>query len=153
VTTHDLPTSAGAWSGTDAEDQARIGLNVDPAEMESLVRVLEGASGLERGAAAADVIVATHRRLAAAPPALVTATLDDALEVRERPNMPGTIEEWPNWRLALPTPIDELLLHPTVRRVAAAMRDGRASPAPEPNPARQPRAASDSSPSAAAKTP
>ena len=26
----------------------------------------------------------------------------DAIGVEERPNMPGTVDEWPNWSLALP---------------------------------------------------
>jgi 4-alpha-glucanotransferase len=126
VTTHDLPTSAGAWSGTDAQDQARIGLSVDPAEMAGLVSHLQAASGLPAGAPSEAVIVRAHRRLSGAPPVVVTATLEDALGVHERPNMPGTVDEWPNWRLALPVPLDELPQHPLARRVAEAMRQGRA---------------------------
>ena len=125
VTTHDLPTAAGAWSGTDAQDQAQIGLSVDPAEMAGLVSHLETASGLPAGAPSEAVVVRAHRRLSGAPPVVVTATLEDALGVHERPNMPGTIDEWPNWRLALPVPLDELPQHPLARRVAEAMRQGR----------------------------
>lgn len=143
VTTHDLPTAAGAWTGTDALDQARIGLSVDPAEMAGLVRHLEAASGLPGGAPTEAVIVGAHRRLAAAPSVVVTATLDDALGVHERPNMPGTIDEWPNWRLALPVPLDALPQHPLARRVADAMREGRAA---------EPQVASTSSESTATKT-
>ncbi|MEO8511501.1 MAG: 4-alpha-glucanotransferase [Chloroflexota bacterium] len=125
VTTHDLPTAAGAWSGTDAQDQVRIGLSVDPAEMAGLVSHLGAASGLPVGAPSEAVVVRAHRRLSGAPPVIVTATLDDALGVHERPNMPGTIDEWPNWRLALPLPLEELPQHPLARRVAEAMREGR----------------------------
>jgi 4-alpha-glucanotransferase len=125
VTTHDLPTAAGAWSGTDAQDQARIGLSVDPAEMAGLVSHLESASGLPADAPSEAVVVRAHRRLSGAPPAVVTPTLDDAVGVHERPNMPGTIDEWPNWRLALPMPLEELPQHPLARRVAEAMRQGR----------------------------
>jgi 4-alpha-glucanotransferase len=40
---------------------------------------------------------------------VVTATLDDALAVEERPNMPGTAGDgWPNWSLALPKSLEEL---------------------------------------------
>jgi 4-alpha-glucanotransferase len=125
VSTHDLPTVAGAWSGTDAEDQARIGLSLDPAEMAGLVAHLEAASGLPPGAPSEAVTVRAHRRLSGAPPAVVTAALEDALGVHERPNMPGTIDQWPNWRLALPVPLDELPQHPLARRVAEALRQGR----------------------------
>lgn len=46
------------------------------------------------------------------PARLVVATLDDAAGVSERPNMPGTIDEWPNWRIALPAPLDDILDSP-----------------------------------------
>nr|WP_285127499.1 hypothetical protein [Propionibacterium freudenreichii] len=53
------------------------------------------------------------------------ASLDDAAAVRERPNVPGTIDEYPNWRLALPEPIDTLLNAPLARDVVAVMRETR----------------------------
>jgi 4-alpha-glucanotransferase len=59
--------------------------------------------------------------LAGAPSLLVSATLDDALAVVERPNMPGTITEWPNWCLALPVPLDEIETHPLANRVARVL--------------------------------
>jgi 4-alpha-glucanotransferase len=54
----------------------------------------------------------------------VTATLDDALAVRERPNVPGTSLERPNWSIALPLPLETLETAPLARRIAAAL-DGR----------------------------
>ena len=41
--------------------------------------------------------MAAHRALAEAPSLVVVATLDDAVGMVDRPNMPGTIDEWPNW--------------------------------------------------------
>ena len=61
---------------------------------------------------------------------VVTATLDDALGVEERPNMPGTVDEWPNWRLALPRPIDEFEADEDVLALARTMREGRAASRP-----------------------
>jgi 4-alpha-glucanotransferase len=55
-----------------------------------------------------EVIEATYAALSTAPSALLVAVLDDAAQVRERPNMPGTIDEWPNWCLALPVPLEEI---------------------------------------------
>ena len=52
---------------------------------------------------------------------LLTAGLDDALGVEERPNMPGTIDQWPNWRIALPLSLEELENDPRPRAVAAAL--------------------------------
>ena len=36
------------------------------------------------------------------------ATLEDAVGVAERPNLPGTVDQHPNWRLALPVSIEDL---------------------------------------------
>jgi 4-alpha-glucanotransferase len=54
------------------------------------------------------VVLAAHRSLAGAGSDLVVATLEDALGVTHRPNLPGTIDEHPNWRRALPVPIEDL---------------------------------------------
>jgi 4-alpha-glucanotransferase len=65
--------------------------------------------------------VAVHRRLAAAPSALVAATLEDALAVRQRPNLPGTTDERPNWSLTLPIPLADVFADPLVGQVVAAL--------------------------------
>ena len=67
------------------------------------------------------MVVAAHRALARAPSALVAATLEDALGVRERPNMPGTVGSWPNWSLALPVPLETLEADPVVAAVGDAL--------------------------------
>jgi 4-alpha-glucanotransferase len=68
-----------------------------------------------------DVVVAAHEKLARSPSMVVMATLDDALCVEERPNLPGTTTERPNWSIALPKPIDDLDADPCVARVAAVL--------------------------------
>ena len=50
------------------------------------------------------------------------ATLDDVLEVEERPNMPGTTDAWPNWSIALPEPLEELERRPLAGRLAELLR-------------------------------
>jgi 4-alpha-glucanotransferase len=69
-----------------------------------------------------EVIVAAHRLLAEAASTVVTASLEDALGVLERPNMPGTTAGWPNWSLALPVPLERALSDPRVVAVADALR-------------------------------
>jgi 4-alpha-glucanotransferase len=41
--------------------------------------------------------------------------------VHERPNVPGTIDEFPNWRLALPVPVEEIEQAEGLHRIAAEM--------------------------------
>jgi 4-alpha-glucanotransferase len=128
VTTHDLPTVTGLLTGSDAAEREAIGVRVDVAADEEmhgrLVRAaVEG--GATDEASPADVTTAVHRALAESPATLVVATLDDALGVEERPNVPGTTVERPNWSLALPVPIEELPGAPGVAATIAVMRAGR----------------------------
>ena len=123
VTTHDLPTVAGAWSRADLDDQAAAGLHPDTAGLELVRGRIAAASGLGDDADPAEVVIAAHHALAAAPPALVAATLEDALLVRERPNQPGTIStQRGNWSVALPKSIEEIAADPFVVRLAGALR-------------------------------
>ena len=111
VTTHDLPTVAGVWERTDSDPEIR----------ERLKQV----AGLEEGASVDEAVLAAYRALAEAPSRLISATLDDLLSVAERPNRPGTVEEWPNWRLGLPSPLEELMEDPRPPRIAAVLRRRR----------------------------
>jgi 4-alpha-glucanotransferase len=122
VTTHDLPTVAGVWSGDDAADQRDAGVEPDEGALERLRGRLIALTGLPPDAPVDDVIVALHARLAAAPSELVAATLEDALALRQRPNLPGTTDQRPNWSLTLPVPLDDALADPLVTRVVEALR-------------------------------
>jgi 4-alpha-glucanotransferase len=88
VTTHDLPTIAGVWTGSDPQAEELRDRVADAPTVE-------------------DAIAGTYRALAAAPSQIVLATLEDACAVIERPNHPGTVEST-NWSLALPEPIETL---------------------------------------------
>lgn len=115
MTTHDLPTIAGLWSGVDAADRAAAGLpptpEADRALRERLVRLAErgGLDPIEADEAPArQLTVDVHRALANAGSDLVIATLEDAVGQRRRPNLPGTVDEHPNWSLPLPALIEDL---------------------------------------------
>ncbi|PYO53523.1 MAG: 4-alpha-glucanotransferase, partial [Candidatus Rokuibacteriota bacterium] len=125
VTTHDLPTIAGLWTGADLAEQRALGLVGDGAALDETRARLAELSGLGPDAAVADVIEAVHARLAEAPSLLVTATLDDALAVRERPNVPGTSLERPNWSIALPVALEALETAPLARRIATILATRR----------------------------
>ncbi|MGF1597919.1 MAG: 4-alpha-glucanotransferase [Acidimicrobiales bacterium] len=124
VTTHDLPTVAGVWTGEDADHQLAAGMTPDPGALARFRRNLCRAAGLTGNEPVEDAVVAAHRLLAGAPSALVTATLEDAVAATARPNLPGTVVET-NWSQALPVSLEELERHPLARRVAAAL-SGRA---------------------------
>jgi 4-alpha-glucanotransferase len=112
ATTHDLPTIAGMVDGTDAPPPMR----------EHLERVAGPLD--ERSVAEVDRVV--HERLGASPAALALATLEDLLEVDQRPNEPGTTDgERPNWSRALPVLVDELPDHAGADAVLTALATGR----------------------------
>ena len=121
VTTHDLPTVAGLWTGTDLTDQKEIGLDPNEDGTNELRERLRRVTGVADDASVDDVVIATYEALADAPCMLLTAGLDDALGVKERPNMPGTLDEWPNWRIALPLTLEEVEADPRPRAIAAAL--------------------------------
>ena len=78
--------------------------------------------GLPADVPVAEVIEATYRLLAESPAAVLAATLEDALAVVERTNLPGTTEQWANWRLALPGGLDALESAELPRRIAAVLK-------------------------------
>jgi 4-alpha-glucanotransferase len=122
VTTHDLPTVAGAWTGADLEAQQRIGLAANEAGAADMRSRLATWAGVPADATPAEAVEAAYAALASAPCALLAAVLEDAALVEERPNMPGTIDQWPNWCLALPVTIEQLETSPLAQRLMGHLR-------------------------------
>ena len=130
VTTHDLPTVAGLWSGADLRTQQRLGLRPNEAGLREIDERLLAMTGLPEEAEVREVILRAHQLLAEAPSVVVTATLEDALAVEERPNMPSTTAEWPNWSLALPISLEKIqTLAFTWALADTSSGDGRRRPA------------------------
>jgi 4-alpha-glucanotransferase len=127
VTTHDLPTITGLWTGADLAELRAVGVRTNAEGTRHMRDRLAAMAGLAEGAEAPEVIVRTHQLLAEAPSVLVTATLEDALAVTERPNIPGTTTERPNWSLGLPVPLETIQAHPLPRAVAAALARQRSA--------------------------
>jgi len=121
VTTHDLPTIAGLWSGADEAAQRSIGLTVGD-ETRRLRDHLRELLNVASDAPVAEVIERAYRRLAEAPSRIITATLEDAQAMVDRPNMPGTLEQWPNWSLVLPQDIEAMTAAELPQRIAKALK-------------------------------
>ena len=137
VTTHDLPTAAGFL----AEEQVRVrdelgqlGVPVEEEranvrrQRDALLAVLEQEGLLAQ--CDGDVPLAMHAALVAAPSRLVLAAFGDAVGDLRQPNLPGTVDEYPNWRLPVadgdgrPLGVEDLLAHPGVRRLTALLSQG-----------------------------
>lgn len=102
VTTHDLPTIQGLWTGRDLRTLHALGLRPNEQALKAI------RDRIERAVHGDDVIEAVHRLLGTAPCLLLTATLEDAVAISNRPNVPGAPSTWPNWSIGLPKPIDSL---------------------------------------------
>jgi 4-alpha-glucanotransferase len=114
VGTHDIPPAVGFVSGDHVIVRARLGLLDDPeAErkawelrlsswLDALVaeRLLPPDS-LDHRPGAAEFAQAMYSYLALTPARLVGVSLADAVGDRRAQNIPGTLDEYPNWRVPL----------------------------------------------------
>jgi 4-alpha-glucanotransferase len=113
TSTHDLPTVAGWWRGIDIDARTRLGLFGPETDAQTLRHQREIDRELLWGAfraagatpVAADVpddpapaIDAAVRFIADTPSQLVLVPLEDALALEEQPNLPGALDQYPNWR-------------------------------------------------------
>ena len=124
--THDQATIAGTLTGSDMDDLRTVGTSANFEQLEGVRRELAEVAGVDPdGPIGAEeihkAVLAQYRRLAACRARVVLASLDDAAAVAERPNMPGTVLQWPNWCLSLPRPVEDILAEPLARELAQVL--------------------------------
>ena len=128
--THDLPTYAGWLSGHDIAVRHGLGMQAGDSEDDrrKAVEALGGAlahAGIDKAAG----FTAIARYLAATPSRLVVVSIEDVLGMLDQPNLPGTVDEHPNWRQRLPLPLEEWSGLGGLRDLAKAFADaGRKNP-------------------------
>lgn len=129
VTTHDLPTVAGLWTGKDVDDQlAATDMSeedVRGGRDELLQRLAR--DGLAPDAAPAEAIGAAYRQLGRAPSLLLSLSLEDAVAQEQRPNIPGTTER-KNWQIPLPVLIEDLRDSDLAKMLVRQVTSGPRSP-------------------------
>jgi 4-alpha-glucanotransferase len=119
VTTHDLPPTAGFLAGDHVRLRDRLGLltrpldeevAADDAEREAWLGEVRSRGLLPEGADVEETVLALHRYLRLTPSRLRCVALTDAVGDRRTQNQPGTIDEYPNWRVPLSGPDEKPLL-------------------------------------------
>lgn len=150
VGTHDLPPLLGWWQGTDLDERERLGLYPRPemageerhARAEArrrLVEALVGAGVLDplfptegtlTVAQAGRLVLAAHRYLSATPCRLHMVQLEDIAKLARQMNLPGTVDQHPNWRRRHPQAIDQLLDDDLMGVVANLLNRGYPSVVP-----------------------
>lgn len=138
VTTHDLPPTAGYLVGEHVRLRGELGLLTrsaeeelagDRAHQQAWMAELRRVGLLDDGVDDVDaVVLALHRYLGRTPSRLLTLSLADAVgEVRTQ-NQPGTVDEYPNWRVPLGDPqgrqvlLEDIFTDPRAAALCEAMR-------------------------------
>lgn len=129
VTTHDLPTATGWLDAEHVRLRASLDL-LDGSQEDALAAAADDRSALmdlvaAEGIPADDPVVALHAVIARAASRLVLSSPTDVVGERRQPNLPGTIDEYPNWRIPLPVSLEEFFDDPHVRTVIAPLRERR----------------------------
>jgi 4-alpha-glucanotransferase len=143
VTTHDLPTLNGWWSGHDIDLWEKLGFYADASvgeraraerelERERLLRALrreslwpDAAGGEAMPRYSAALGKAVHAYLARTNAALVTVQLEDMIGMLEPVNVPGTSLEYSNWTRRMTASAAEIFARADVRDLCAGMLAAR----------------------------
>lgn len=143
--THDLPTLAGYWEGGDLALRFALGLFptdemrqqqiVARADARARLLLLLERQGLLPAGATADpqslpqmtpaLARALHVLLARTPSKLLLVQLEDVLCMREQVNLPGTVDEHPNWRRKLDLSLERWPQDERFVDLCAALRSER----------------------------
>lgn len=142
VSTHDLPTLAGFWSGRDIEARREVGL-IDEASRSRQIeeRQIEKQKILDLlfqfhllpepyPTSAADLPELTgelHNAvagfLASTPSQLMVLNQEDLFKDGEQQNLPGTTHQYPNWRHKMMFRVEELRQSPQARDYTRMFRN------------------------------
>jgi 4-alpha-glucanotransferase len=130
--THDLPTVAGWWEGRDidwawklhrssaaaSEAEDRAARVEERARLWSAIGSVAPEPAPDQPQAVVDAATAFVGRT---PCPIAILPLEDIVGLVEQPNLPGTIDEHPNWRRRMPDSTDALLAHPAVAARVATL--------------------------------
>ncbi|GAA0726065.1 4-alpha-glucanotransferase [Dactylosporangium roseum] len=127
ISTHDLPTAAGFLAGEHVLARAAAGVLGRDAKDEwadaareraALLDVLDAEGLTEPDSTDEEIVLAMHRLLERTPCRIVLASPYDVLGVVRQPNLPGTTDQYPNWRIPLPLYLDDLIGDARMRQIA-----------------------------------
>jgi (1->4)-alpha-D-glucan 1-alpha-D-glucosylmutase len=139
--THDLPTLAGWWDGEDLRTRAALGQydgdalrrahddrrDARTALIEALVREEVVAHGAFTADSPADehLAFAVQSFIARAPASVMVVQVEDVFGIAEQANLPGTVEEHPNWRRKLAPPIEAWKRDPRFKQLTRGLSGSR----------------------------
>jgi (1->4)-alpha-D-glucan 1-alpha-D-glucosylmutase len=140
VTTHDLPTLPGYWAAHDLHVRGELDLfpsrgheadshaqrDRDRAALLDALRRADLWSDAESSARfGVELLEAVYRFLARSPAMVLMVHFEDILGEKEQANVPGTVDEHPNWQRKLPLDLAALLHHPRLLALARRLQEAR----------------------------
>ncbi|WP_406445344.1 4-alpha-glucanotransferase [Streptomyces sp. NBC_01613] len=146
ATTHDLPPTAARLTGEHVELRDRLGLLTRPLQEEraeaandtgewlgllARLGLLDGTSGAHGASEEEAEIQAVHRFLLHTPSRMLGIWLPDTVGDRRPQNLPGTWNQYPNWRLPIadaegrPVTLEELAGSPRLHALIEVLRPVR----------------------------
>lgn len=131
VTTHDMPTLVGYWQQHDLELRHELDLFPNAQVADSLYQLRTDEKQLMsqrlqlQDGDYKQLIRASHLFTAQQPARLFAFQLEDLLLMATPVNIPGTSNEYPNWRRRLTENIDVILQRPDVLELIADIRSAR----------------------------
>lgn len=128
--THDLPTWIGWREGADLAALQSLGRIDDEKRAAEVTTRAEETAAFDRMTAAcvpegtdpADQNAMTHA-LAASQSVLALVQIENVLDIKDQPNLPGTVTEYPNWRQRLPIGVDRYASDTKLVQTATIMKD------------------------------
>ena len=121
--THDLSTYAGWRSFGDLKTKRSLG--IDPGESDDArwhaLAMLDDV--LRQNAIDRNDVFSVLNFLAQTKSRLLAISLEDILGVMDQPNIPGTVNEHPNWRRRLPVSIDQMASAVDIAALKSATRE------------------------------
>lgn len=143
--THDMPTLRGFWHCADLKMGSEIGLYPNKEQLAGLFDdrlkckqgILDSVAwhgylpeGVGRDATMVPMdsylSEALQLHVAAGASSLLSIQLEDWLEMDNPVNIPGTVDEYPNWRRKLSMNLDEIFARGDVNRISARLTETRA---------------------------
>ncbi|MEH0689896.1 4-alpha-glucanotransferase [Vibrio cholerae] len=143
--THDMPTLRGFWHCDDLKLGKELGLYPNEAQLQGLFAdrleckqgILDSVAwhgylpeGVGRDAQYVPMdsylAEALQLHVAAGSSTLLSVQLEDWLEMDKPVNIPGTVNEYPNWRRKLSMNLDEVFANDGVNRIARKLTEVRA---------------------------
>jgi len=106
--THDSPSMRGFYTGHDIGLRQKMGWEDDISAARALNQRREDIASVGGTESFEICRHNLHSRIAWSPAAMISVQLDDMLGVEAPQNLPGTIDEYPNWRTRCPIAVEKI---------------------------------------------